>query len=232
MEDDGVKRFGGSHPGDSGLPVAISWKLPPGFSHGDIQWPYPTRLGTDSVVNFGYEEEVLLITDIKAPPDAKIGETIKIEANVEWLVCKEECLPGQALLALSLPVDTKVPAFDLVWKEKFTDTRKKLPVLSQDWSIHAIIDKDHVFLQITQPQWFENDIEKILFFPEQAELFDYSTPQIVKNNDNGYAVQVKLSALAQKIPSALEGVLVSDQSWSRVSKKKALRVVVPLGNQN
>jgi len=220
------------NPGDSGLPVAISWKLPPGFSHGDIQWPYPTRLGTDSVVNFGYEEEVLLITDIKAPPDAKIGETIKIEANVEWLVCKEECLPGQALLTLSLPVDTKVPAFDLVWKEKFTDTRKKLPVLSQDWSIHAIIDKDHVFLQITQPQWFENDIEKILFFPEQAELFDYSTPQIVKNNDNGYAVQVKLSALAQKIPSALEGVLVSDQSWSRVSKKKALRVVVPLGNQN
>jgi thiol:disulfide interchange protein DsbD len=220
------------NPGDSGLPVAISWKLPPGFSYGDIQWPYPFRFGTDSVVSFGYEEEVLLITDIKAASDANIGETIKIEAEVEWLVCKEECVPGQAILSLSLPVEAKEPDFDQAWKEKFTGTRKKLPVLSQEWSVHAIIDKDHVFLQITPPHWFENDMGKIQFFPEQTELFDYSAPQIVKNNDKGYTVQVKLSALAQKIPSKLEGVLVSDKNWSRVSENKALRVIVPLTHQS
>ncbi|MGD9347469.1 MAG: protein-disulfide reductase DsbD family protein [Candidatus Aminicenantes bacterium] len=220
------------NPGDSGLPVAISWKLPPGFIHGDIQWPYPSLLGTDSVANFGYEEEVLLITDIRASPDANIGETIKIEAEVEWLVCKEECLPGHAVLSVNLPVDAKEPAFDPVWKAKFTDTRKKLPVLSQDWPVHAAIEKDHLFLQVRHAPWFKDDMLEIYFFPEQAELFDHSEPQIVKNNDNGYTIQVKLSKLAQKFPSKLEGVLVSDQSWSRVSENKALRVVVPLAHQN
>src|SRR4028118_1106746 len=32
------------HPGDSGEPTAISWKLPPGFTAGDIQWPYPEKI--------------------------------------------------------------------------------------------------------------------------------------------------------------------------------------------
>src|SRR5919109_4058926 len=27
------------NPGDSGLPTAIDWSLPPGFSAGDILWP-------------------------------------------------------------------------------------------------------------------------------------------------------------------------------------------------
>ena len=45
-------------------------------------------------------------------------------------------------------------------------------------------------------------------------------------------IQIKLSSLAQKIPSELRGVLVSDKSWSRVSERRALRIVVPLGRQS
>ncbi len=220
------------NPGDSGLPVAISWKLPSGFISGDIQWPYPSRLGSDSVVNFGYEGEVLLIVDIKAPPTAKLGEVIRIEAEVEWLVCKEECLPGQAVLSVSLPIEAKEPTFNPFWKEKFTDIRKNVPVTTQDWPVHAAIDNDHIILQITPPPWFENEMREIKFFPEQPELFDYSAPQFFEKSDNGYRIQAKLSALAQTIPSKLKGVLVSDKSWSRVSENKALRVVVPLVQQS
>jgi thiol:disulfide interchange protein DsbD len=220
------------NPGDSGLPVVISWKLPPGFSHGKIQWPYPSRLGSDSVVNFGYEEEVLLITDIKASPTVKQGEMIKIEADVEWLVCKEECLPGQAVLSVSLPVEANEPEFNPIWKEKFVDTRKKVPATSHEWPVHVAIDKDYIFLHITSPFWFRNEMKDIQFFPEQLGLFDYSVPQFYKKIDNGYSIQAKLSALARKIPSKLKGVLVSDKSWSRVSENKALRIVVPLAQQS
>jgi DsbC/DsbD-like thiol-disulfide interchange protein len=215
------------NPGDSGLPIAIEWKLPSGFIPGDIQWPYPDRLGTDSVVNFGYEEEVLLITDIQASTTAKPGETITIEAAVEWLVCKEECLPGHAELTLSLPVQDKEPASNPVWAKKFADTRKKLPVASTDWLVRAANNKNHVILSISSPAWFKNEMTDIHFFPEQSELFDYSAIQFFKKTEYGYTIQVKLSALAQKIPSKLQGVLVFDKSWSRVSENRALRIVVP-----
>lgn len=29
------------NPGDSGLPTTIDWRLPPGFSAGQILWPVP-----------------------------------------------------------------------------------------------------------------------------------------------------------------------------------------------
>jgi DsbC/DsbD-like thiol-disulfide interchange protein len=215
------------NPGDSGLPVAIEWKLPIGFIPGDIQWPYPGRLGTDFVVNFGYEEEVFLITEIQASPAARPGETITIEANVDWLVCKEECLPGQTELSLSLPVQDKEPAPDLVWSKKFADTRKKLPIYPSDWTISAAIYQNFVLLSISSPSWFENEMKDIQFFPEQLELFDYSAPQFFEKTEDGYIIKAKLSSLTRKIPSKLQGVLVSDKSWSRDSDSRAIRIVVP-----
>src|SRR5687767_1440194 len=52
------------NPGDSGEPTALEWKLPPGFSAGGILWPAPQRLPAGPLLNFGYENEVLLPVDI------------------------------------------------------------------------------------------------------------------------------------------------------------------------
>jgi DsbC/DsbD-like thiol-disulfide interchange protein len=216
------------NPGDSGLPIAITWKLPTGFTSGDIQWPYPGRFGTDFVMNFGYEEEVLLITEIQASPTTKPGKTITIGADVEWLVCMEECLPGHSEVTLSLPVQDKEPASNLVWIKKFADTRKKLPIASMDWPVRATINQNFVLLSISSPAWFKNEMKDIHFFPEQLELFDYSAPQFLKKTENGYTIRAKLSTLAQKIPSKLLGVLVSDKSWTSDSNNRAIRIVVPL----
>ena len=78
-----------SNPGDSGAPTQIKWQLPPGWEAGPIQWPYPMRLPVGPLMNFGYEKEVALISDIKAPADAKPGDTATLEADVDWLVCSE-----------------------------------------------------------------------------------------------------------------------------------------------
>src|SRR5579864_3194617 len=48
------------NPGDAGLPTTIDWKLPRDFKAGSIQWPQPKRLAYDGVVDYGYENEVLL----------------------------------------------------------------------------------------------------------------------------------------------------------------------------
>ena len=48
------------NPGDSGEPPKIQWQLPPGFEAGTIRWPQPIRLGGGTVVDYGYEGQVLL----------------------------------------------------------------------------------------------------------------------------------------------------------------------------
>src|SRR5688572_10776715 len=50
------------NPGDSGQPTTIQWKLPQVWEAGAFQWPAPTRLPAGPLMNFGYEEEVLLLT--------------------------------------------------------------------------------------------------------------------------------------------------------------------------
>ena len=35
------------NPGDAGLPPEIAWKLPPGFTAGEIAWPTPERFVVD-----------------------------------------------------------------------------------------------------------------------------------------------------------------------------------------
>src|SRR5258705_12809831 len=62
------------NPGDSGAPTAITWHLPTGWTAGEIQWPYPKRLPVGPLMNFGYEDQVALLTDVKAPADAKPGD--------------------------------------------------------------------------------------------------------------------------------------------------------------
>ncbi|HEX3061514.1 MAG TPA: protein-disulfide reductase DsbD domain-containing protein, partial [Usitatibacter sp.] len=62
------------NPGDSGLPTKIKWALPAGWKAGEIQWPYPQKLPVGPLMNYGYEDEVILLTDIAVPADAAPGE--------------------------------------------------------------------------------------------------------------------------------------------------------------
>src|SRR5258705_11811742 len=57
------------NPGDSGAPTTITWHLPPGWAAGEIQWPYPKRLPVGPLMNFGYEDQVALISDVTAPAE-------------------------------------------------------------------------------------------------------------------------------------------------------------------
>src|ERR1700730_481930 len=89
--------------GDSGEPPKITWTLPPGITAGPIQFPIPTRLPLGPLMDFGYEDSVAFPVLLTAAKDIKPGP-IRIDAQVNWLVCREVCIPGQAHLGLNLTV--------------------------------------------------------------------------------------------------------------------------------
>src|SRR5213080_5236171 len=66
------------NPGESGLPTTLAWKLPAGLTAGPIQWPPPRALPVGPLTNYGYEGEVLLLTDIVAVPDFLSGRTVNL----------------------------------------------------------------------------------------------------------------------------------------------------------
>lgn len=90
-------------PGDSGLPTQIKWDVPAGVNMGAIQWPAPKWLPFGPLMNFGYEGETWLISEITLSPDyAK--PSVTLSGHVEWLVCNDVCIPEEGHLTLTLPV--------------------------------------------------------------------------------------------------------------------------------
>lgn len=90
---------------DSGFAPEINLSLPDGFSAGKVLWPAPKRkISPGDVLDHIYEHQVLLMIPIEVPAAAQGGEKIDISAEVDWLVCREACIPGSAQLALTLPV--------------------------------------------------------------------------------------------------------------------------------
>ena len=91
------------NPGDSGLPVAVSWELPPGFSVGELMFPTPQRFDYEGIVAYGYKNEVVLIAKLNPAGDLLTSSTVK--AGLDWLVCKESCIRGTA--TVELPLDAR-----------------------------------------------------------------------------------------------------------------------------
>ncbi|WP_257389137.1 protein-disulfide reductase DsbD domain-containing protein, partial [Tahibacter caeni] len=93
-----------TNAGDTGLATRLEWTLPPGWQAGPIDWPAPERLQLGELFNFGYSGEALLPVAVRVPADARAGSTANVTVQAHWLVCREECIPGQARLSLDLPV--------------------------------------------------------------------------------------------------------------------------------
>ncbi len=86
-------------PGDGGFPQTIDWKNSKNVSALEILWPQPKSFDILGMKSIGYENEVIFplkiqLTDINQP------SFFSLELN--YLTCKNICIPGQAHLELML----------------------------------------------------------------------------------------------------------------------------------
>ena len=93
------------YPGDSGMPTTVKWKLPDtSGTQPELRFPLPVRFDQGGeVVGYGYKDEVLLTARVKAP-QAPVGSTHEYFAEVDYLVCEDVCIPGDAKVKLSIPL--------------------------------------------------------------------------------------------------------------------------------
>jgi len=114
------------NPGDAGLATSVALRLPNGFRAGELRWPAPATFGQPGgIVGYGYEKSVLLWAQVAAPKTAEPGRSVELRADVAWLACKENCIPGEANVGLRLPV---AKASRPAHAELFDRWRKRTPV--------------------------------------------------------------------------------------------------------
>ena len=217
------------NPGDAGLPPRLTWELPEGWQAGEIQWPYPERFEAPPLISFGYHGEILLPVTITPPPDLEPGTEVTLMARAFWLVCREECIPGEADLSLTLPVSEAATTYDERWADRFAAVRQKLPVVLQDWEVAADIGADSLALRLRPPQWWQDSLGSVLFLPYDQKLIDNGSDQSLGRQESGaYELVVKRSRYSTTVPERVAGILIAEPGWRGPDSERAVEINVAL----
>lgn len=215
------------NPGDSGLATRLEWQLPAGFKAAPLQWPYPQKIEAAGLVTFGYEGEILLLSEITPPATLGDATPVTLAVAANWLVCKEECLPESADLKLKLAFGDGQP--DSKNARLFATARARLPLDSKLWQMSAATINNVIMLRVLPPAGFNGDLSGLYFFPAQSALIDYATPQAVKKSGESITIELKRSEFAQALPERLEGVLYAPVSLA--GERRAIKVSVALAQE-
>jgi len=94
------------NPGASGIATKIEWQLPPGVTAGATQWPIPEKLPDEDLTTYIYTNEVVLLVPLKLAANARAGP-LQLKAEVSWLECDVQCVPGAESVKATLNVGTE-----------------------------------------------------------------------------------------------------------------------------
>jgi len=187
--------------GDSGEPPKITWTLPKGITAAPMQFPIPTRLPLGPLMDFGYENGVVFPVELTAALDAKPGP-VHLDAKVDWLVCREVCIPGKAHLGLDLTVapGAGTAAATGALGEALSLVPKPLP---PQMSAAVMGGKEYfVVTLITGSRETKTE-----FYPFDAEQISNPAPQSVEPLPNGVRLRIQRAPELAKLPAQLHGVI-------------------------
>lgn len=215
------------NPGDSGMATKLKWILPDGFEAGELKWPYPSRWAAAHSVSYVYDDEVFLLSEIRAPDTVRSGQLFTLSAAAEWLECKDVCVPNKAQLSATLTVQSGKPENPGALEDLFTRTRRRMPTrLHRDWTARAVRDGAKIVLQVTPPP-SEIGITGAEFFPyEDGVIANEKTQQ---ESTDGSSVTLEMAQ--SRDPAAahakrLSGVLVLK------NRSRGIELSIPIENED
>jgi thiol:disulfide interchange protein len=190
--------------GDSGEPPRIRWTLPAGITASALEFPPPSRLPLGPLMDFGYENEVLFPFTLAADSNAATGPAT-LHAQVNWLVCREVCIPGKADLEVtrtvtaagtSMPVEPDSSLFARLGNNLPQPLPKsdKLGFVSTQAGFRLTVLTGQRETQAS-------------FFPADQNILDNPAPQKLTPTAKGFTLELKEDANLTQTPNVLRGVL-------------------------
>ncbi len=87
-------------PGAAGFPPQLDWSGSGNLAGTEMRWPAPKRFSVLGLDTMGYSDEVVFPIRVAL---AEPGRATALRTRVDYLTCKEICIPYTAELALDLP---------------------------------------------------------------------------------------------------------------------------------
>jgi thiol:disulfide interchange protein len=195
------------NPGDSGDALSVRWTAPEGSIPSPLLWPAPHRIPVPPLLNFGYEDEVTVLTEVlvgKQPPGAT---RFKVQAAVSWLVCQEICLPGKATLNLDIPWN-EAPTILSADNAVLEATLRKIPTTRPEWKAQWGRSGEKILLTLTGPA---ADVKNASYYPFSDSVITHAAEQSFRGNRNQLSLELSpstLTSLSDIQDSDLSGVVV------------------------
>ncbi len=192
--------------GDSGEPPHVQWTLPAGVTAGAMEFPAPARLPLGPLMDFGYENEVLFPIGMQVADSVNPGPAV-LHAHVDWLVCREVCIPGKAeleenvQLSRSAPMAAPVSAPDQALWDRLASTLPQTFPASDTAIFQPTAAGFRLGVKTGQRE------AQAEFFPEDQNILDNPAPQTVTPTATGLILDLKKDANLTASPGQLKGVL-------------------------
>jgi DsbC/DsbD-like thiol-disulfide interchange protein len=215
------------NPGTVGLATSMKWRLPMGFSAGEIQWQLPELTTMAAYTVWGYEKEALLLVDITPPKSLTTGDKVVLRGEAAWMCCGKQCHPGFQELSLALPVADKAKPNKRL-KRAFDRVRAQQPIHSDAWKIECTTTGEDYTLRITPAS------KKATTNPGAIRFFDYDRqissdkPQILKRDGASFVLKLKAEEHTPDELETLEGILVAENGWESGRGSHALKTMTAI----
>jgi DsbC/DsbD-like thiol-disulfide interchange protein len=196
------------NPGDAGEAPRVQWTLPAGWTAGALEWPVPQRLQNPAGVDYGYENDVTLLTRLRIPASAHSAAHADVNANVNWLVCKDTCIPQKGTARLSFTIAAKAVPADSASRELISKAKSQLPKpMPATWKANVLTNPSSILLNLHTGE----KLNQATFFPADKQVIDNAAPQKLASSAAATQLSLKKVAGSQSVKS-LKGVLVVNDS--------------------
>ncbi|MDE0879120.1 MAG: thioredoxin family protein [Sphingomonas bacterium] len=175
-----------SNPGDSGLPLEVTWRAPVGVFFGPILHPAPTLLELGGIASYVHAGPALLSTSVTLPKAMPVGTKVPIQADVSWLACSDAlCVPERKTIKFVLTAGDGTA--DPTTADIIRQARHALPRVINGGRYSATNGK----LTIEIPDGTDRlQADRTRFFPANDSTFAPNAEQQVSRTDGELAIVV------------------------------------------
>lgn len=217
--------------GDTGMPTEVEWKLPEGFEAGELRWPVPERYDYEGIISYVYHDEVVIYAEVRISEDWEpAGDSVKLGAHTEFLMCSVPCIPGSASFEVEVPVGSDTLESE-EGKERLASMRRFWPVSPEDLEFSAYRTGDGARLVVTSPEPVE-ELPELYFFSSEAWVQPDAEQLVRRVDDTSYAIDLQKSAYAPEGTGRLLGVLGHPDGMPGHVESAPFRVDVPFSEDS
>lgn len=168
------------NPGDAGKEPRAKWNFPNDqWQVSEFSFPPPHVIPYDTLITYGYNEGILLLSRVSTQGDLAELDTANITVDLSWVVCDDEiCVPERTRLSIALPLVSGDPGDA---NPAFETARELLPTQA-DWESRFAISEDLVEFRLVPDTRSEEFNDPYLFIANK-DLVEYGSQSASEFNE-------------------------------------------------